>query len=79
MKLNIRSCRNLDSLLEALNKFTEKIEKFRTKEENARQVENKKPKQAENKYSEKVVLGAFDNFFFHLVLDNVKALFKIER
>ena len=27
----------------------------------------------------RVSFGAFDNLFFYLVLDNVKALFKIER
>jgi hypothetical protein len=78
LKLNIKSCRNLDSLLDALNKFTESIAEFKTKEKLSRDDINKKSRSGDSYYPE-VSLGPLDHFFFHLVLDNVKSLFKIER
>ena len=78
MKLNIKSCRNLDNLLDALNKFTENIAELKTKEKLLRDESNKKSKSGD-RYNPEVSLGPLDHFFFHLVLDNVKSLFKIER
>ena len=53
-------------------------EEFKTKEKLLRDESNKKSKSGDN-YNPEVSLGPLDHFFFHLVLDNVKSLFKIER
>lgn len=88
MKLNINPSRNLDNLLSALNAFNDDIKAFKAKELDARLKNNEKVvAQAEKKtartkyvhYDTTVNLGPFEHFFFYLVLDNVKSLFKIER
>lgn len=81
LRLSVRPSRNLDSLLEALNKFTESIDEFRSRERTAREEKNRgfEAKGRGRFFDNHVMLGPFDQFFFFLVLDNVKALFKIER
>jgi hypothetical protein len=88
LKLNITPSRNLDCLLTSLNNFSQDIRSFKEKEIEARiknnekvqaQPERKKAGRQLLQYDLQVHLGPFEHFFFYLVLDNVKSLFKIER
>lgn len=81
-RFSFRLCKNIDQLYENLRTLNSNVQ--RTKRQVAVSQLKKLDKDSEDdalvaEQMDKIHFGSLENIFFYLILDNVKALFKIER